>query len=244
MNYQMTILSNQNIADNTYEMKLEGTGIKESRPGQFINIKLEGYYLRRPISISHQDADIITIVYKVAGNGTFDMSKYEEGKVLDILTPLGNGYDISKSGKQPLIIGGGAGVSPMFGLGRALKSVGKEPIAVLGFNTKDEIYYVDKFEAAGIKTVIATADGSCGTKGFVTDCIDGLDFDCFYACGPNPMLQALDKTIDGKIPGWMSFEERMGCGFGACMGCSCKTKNGNKRVCKDGPVFERAEVIW
>ena len=244
MNYQMTIMSNEKIAENTYEMKLSGTGIKESLPGQFINIKLDGYYLRRPISISHQDGDVLTIVYKVAGNGTEEMTKYESGRVLDILMPLGNGYDISKSGKHPLIIGGGAGVSPMFGLGKALKSSGAEPVALLGFNSKDEIYYANKFEEAGIKTVITTADGSAGTKGFVTGCIKDIEFDCFYACGPNPMLQALDNIIEKNIQGWMSFEERMGCGFGACMGCSCKTKNGNKRVCKDGPVFERAEVIW
>ena len=215
------ILSNEKIAKDVYKMRLEGDTSHITAPGQFVNIKLDGKFLRRPISVCDCEENIITIIYKVVGEGTEQMSNLKIGKMLNVLTGLGNGYDISKSTK-PLLIGGGVGV-------------------VLGFNTKDEVFYENEFKALGIDVFVATVDGSYGVKGFVTDAFPD-DYDYFYTCGPLPMFKAVyDKT---QCSGQFSFEERMGCGFGACMGCSCKTKYGNKRICKDGPVLVKEEIIW
>ena len=239
----LTVQSNRLIAKNTYEMVLSGSTAALTRPGQFINIQLDGFFLRRPISVCDWNENTLTIIYKAVGHGTEYMASMQAGQKLDVLMGLGNGFDTAKSGQKPLLIGGGAGVPPMFALGKALKAQGKQPVAVLGFNTAEEVFYVNEFEQAGIPVLVSTADGSVGTKGFVTDIIRDLpDYTYFYTCGPEPMLKAVYNTA--VTSGQMSFEERMGCGFGACMGCSCKTKYGNKRICKDGPVLEKEEVIW
>lgn len=235
------ILSNEPLTKDVYKMVLEGDTEYITAPGQFINIALDGKYLRRPISVCDYDEDCITIIYKVVGEGTAQMSALKIGTVLDVLTGLGNGYDISKSTK-PLLIGGGVGVPPMYNLAKTLIANGQVPTVILGFNTVDEVFYEQEFKALGCDTFVTTADGSYGIKGFVTDALDGIDFDYFYTCGPLPMFKAIYNAVDKD--GQFSFEERMGCGFGACMGCSCKTKYGNKRICKDGPVLEKEEIIW
>jgi len=224
-------------------MVLEGDTSAITGAGQFLNIKLDGMFLRRPISICDYDSNTITILYKVVGKGTEAMSQMMPTKKLDILTGLGNGYDTSKSGDCPLLIGGGVGVPPMYRLAKNLIGEGKNPTVILGFNTKDEAFYTEEFRNLGAEVLIATADGSFGTKGFVTDIVKSLsDYTYFYTCGPEPMLKALSDCT--TTSGQLSFEERMGCGFGACMGCSCKTKYGNKRICKEGPVLEKEEIIW
>ena len=234
------ILTNQQLAKDVYRMTLTGDtcGI---RPGQFVNIKLDGLYLRRPISVCDYSDDTITIIYKVVGEGTEQMKKLAVGEVLDVLTGLGNGYDISKSTK-PLLIGGGVGVPPMYNLAKALINDGQKVSVVLGFNTAKEIFYEDEFKALGCDVFVTTVDGSYGIKGFVTDAMKDIDYDYFYTCGPLPMFKAIYNATETS--GQFSFEERMGCGFGACMGCSCKTKYGNKRICKDGPVLVKEEIIW
>ena len=210
-------------------------------PGQFVNVKLDGFYLRRPISVCDCQGDTLTLVYKVVGKGTEAMSRMTEGK-LDILTGLGNGYDLTLSGNKPLLLGGGVGVPPLYLLAKELIKEGKEVSVILGFNTKDEIFYEEEFKAIGAKVTVATADGSYGVKGFVTNAMEGLDYTHFYTCGPEPMLKAVCKA--SVTSGQLSFEERMGCGFGACMGCSCKTLTGNKRICKEGPVMKKEEILW
>mgnify|MGYP000868478600 FL=1 len=235
------ILSNEPLTKDVYKMVLEGDTEYITAPGQFINIALDGKYLRRPISVCDYDEDCITIIYKVVGEGTEQMSALKIGTVLDVLTGLGNGYDISKSTK-PLLIGGGVGVPPMYNLAKTLIANGQVPTVILGFNTVDEVFYEHEFKALGCDVFVTTADGSYGIKGFVTDALAGIDFDYFYTCGPLPMFKAIYNAVDKD--GQFSFEERMGCGFGACMGCSCKTKYGNKRICKDGPVLEKEEIIW
>ncbi len=234
------ILSNEKIAKDVYKMILEGDTQYITAPGQFINIKLDGKFLRRPISVCDCDENTITIIYKVVGSGTEYMAQLESGEVLDVLTGLGNGYDISKSSK-PLLIGGGVGVPPMYMLAKKLIESGQKPTVILGFNTKEEIFFEEEFRALGCDVRVTTVDGSYGIKGFVTDAFPE-EYDYFYTCGPMPMFKAIENTA--KTSGQYSFEERMGCGFGACMGCSCKTKYGNKRICKDGPVLEREEIIW
>ena len=236
------IISNRPLTDTVFQMVLEGDVSHIKNSGEFINIKLEGKYLRRPISVCDVDATTVTIVYKVVGGGTEQMSEMPVGTVLDVLTGLGNGYDLVPSGDKPLLLGGGVGVPPLYNLAKRLIERGKKVTVVLGFNTKDEIFYENEFKALGAETYVTTADGSYGIKGFVTDAIKDLDYTYFYTCGPEPMLKAVYKT--SKTSGQMSFEERMGCGFGACMGCSCKTKYGNKRICKDGPVLVKEEIIW
>ncbi len=238
-NYQ--ILSNVALTNDVYKMVLDGDTRYITAPGQFINIRLDGKFLRRPISVCDYDDKSITIIYKIVGEGTEQLSKLESGEVLDVLTGLGNGYDITKSTK-PLLIGGGVGVPPMYNLAKALLADGQKPTVVLGFNTKSEIFYEDEFKALGCNTLVTTADGSYGIKGFVTDAMTDLDYDYFYTCGPLPMFKAVYNAT--STSGQFSFEERMGCGFGACMGCSCKTKYGNKRICKDGPVLVKEEIIW
>ena len=237
-----TVSENINIAPSVYKMRLKGDTGAVKNPGQFINIKLEGLYLRRPISISDWGEGFIDIIYKVVGKGTEQMSKMKSGEKLDVLCGLGNGFDTSKSGETCVVIGGGVGVPPMYGLAKKLIAEGKKVYAVLGFNREDEIFYKDEFEKIGAETIVTTVDGSVGVKGFVTDALKDISFSYFYACGPEPMLKAVYNNT--AVSGQLSFEERMGCGFGACMGCSCKTKYGNKRICKDGPVLEKEEIIW
>ena len=237
-----TVISNEKIAKNTYKMILSGN-TEDGRPGQFVNIKIDGFFLRRPISVCDIEENTLTLIYKTVGAGTDKLSKTEKGEKLDILAFLGNGYDLSKSGEAPLLIGGGVGVPPLFLLAKKLVKEGKKPTAILGFNSADEIFLKDEFEAIGVKTFIATADGSVGTRGFVTDVMKNTDiYTYFYTCGPEPMLRAVYN--ESKTDGEFSFEERMGCGFGACVGCTCKTKYGNKRICRDGPVLSKEEIIW
>lgn len=236
------IKANNPIALNVYEMILSGEDSGITSPGQFVNIKLQEEYLRRPISVCDYDEKTITIIYKVVGVGTEKMSRMHPGEKLDLLLGLGNGFSTEKSGDNPVLIGGGVGVPPMFNLAKKLIAEGKAVSVILGFNKKDEIFYSDEFEKIGAKVYVATADGSVGTKGFVTDVLKDLDYSYIYTCGPEPMLKAIYNI--SKTSGQYSFEERMGCGFGVCMGCSCKTKYGNKRICIDGPVLEKEEIIW
>ncbi len=236
------VITNKKIAKNTYECVMSGDTSDITASGQFVNIKLDGFYLRRPISVCDVEGENLTIIYKVVGKGTEVMAGMQGGEKLLTLTGLGNGYDLDKSGDRPLLIGGGAGVPPMYLLARRLAAQGKKVSVILGFGSADEVFYEDKFKALGADVYVTTVDGSYGIKGFVTNAMDGLDYTHFYTCGPEPMLKAVyDKSTTS---GQFSFEERMGCGFGACMGCSCKTKYGNKRICKDGPVLVKEEIIW
>ena len=223
-------------------MVLAGDTSALTAPGQFVNIQLEGKFLRRPISVCDYDDTTITLLYKVVGEGTEQMAAMTAGQTLDVLVGLGNGFDTAKSGDTPVLIGGGVGVPPMYHLCKQLLKQGKTVSVILGFNTKDEIFYEEEFKALGATVYVATADGSYGTKGFVTDVLKDLTYSYFYTCGPMPMFKAIEATA--VTGGQYSFEERMGCGFGACMGCSCKTKYGNKRICREGPVLEREEIIW
>ncbi len=222
-------------------IQLRGDTSDITRPGQFINILLDGLYLRRPISVCDCEGDTVTIIYKVVGKGTKQMQKMQSG-ALDVLTGLGNGYDTSLSGDAPLLLGGGVGVPPLYMLAKRLINSGKRVSVILGFNTKREVFYADEFRALGASVTVTTVDGSEGIKGFVTDAMKDIDYTYFYTCGPEPMLKAVYNT--SVTSGQLSFEERMGCGFGACMGCSCKTLYGNKRICKDGPVLVKEEIIW
>ena len=257
------VATNREIARGTYEMVLLGD-TQGIRPGQFVNLRLEGFYLRRPISVCDYGDDCLTLIYKVVGHGTEYMAGLKKGVKIDALTGLGNGYDTSVSGDRPLLIGGGAGVPPLYALAKKLLSEGRTPGAILGFNTKDEVFYEDKFRALGIDTYVTTVDGSYGIRGFVTDAMDLLplrgdptsplplpaeagraernSYSYFYTCGPEPMLRAVYRK--SVTSGQFSLEERMGCGFGACMGCTCKTKTGHKRICKDGPVLTKEELAW
>ena len=237
-----TLIENRKIATGTYLSVLEGDTSDITAAGQFVNIKLDGLYLRRPISVCDVEEGRLTIIYKTVGIGTEKMAAAGVGERWLTLTGLGNGYDLAKSGDRPLLIGGGAGVPPMYNLAKRLIAEGKQPIAILGFGKKDEVFFKEEFESLGVKVIITTADGSEGIQGFVTDAMNGLDYTYFYTCGPEPMLKAVyEKALTS---GQFSFEERMGCGFGACMGCTCRTKYGNKRICRDGPVLEKEEIIW
>ena len=236
------IIENSPLSKGVYRMRLAGDTSAVTRPGQFINIRLDGFFLRRPISVCDWDKKSITIIYKVLGKGTDRMRSMESGERLDILTGLGNGFDISFSGDSPLLIGGGVGTPPLYALAKELVSQGKTVTAALGFNTAEEAFYLDEFSALGVKVLAATADGSLGKKGFVTDLIGEAEYSFYYACGPEAMLKAVWKTARGS--GQLSFEERMGCGFGACMGCTCRTITGYKRICKDGPVLRKEEIAW
>ena len=237
-----TVESNRALNGNFYEMRLTGDTASVTAPGQFVNIRLDGFFLRRPISLCDWDERSLTILYKVVGAGTEAMSRMAEGQTLDALCGLGNGFQIGGAEKKPLLLGGGAGVAPLYALAKALIGQGKTPAAILGFNTSEEVVYRREFEALGLPVLVATADGSEGAKGFVTDVMAGLTYDYFYACGPVPMFRAIERIA--KTSGQYSFEERMGSGFGACMGCSVMTKGGSKRVCREGPVFTREEIIW
>ena len=236
-----TILENWPIAKDVYRMILSGDTGAITATGQFVNIKLDGLFLRRPISVCDWKDGELTLIYKVVGEGTRRMSEYGAGTELDVLTGLGNGYDTTLSGDRPLLIGGGVGVPPLYALCKTLVNEGKKPTVVLGFNGKDDVFYEQEFKALGCDVTVTTADGSHGVKGFVTDALPA-DYSYFYTCGPEPMLKALYRAT--ATSGQFSFEERMGCGFGACMGCSCKTVTGNKRICKEGPVLVKEDIIW
>ena len=238
----LKVIENKALAPTVFRMKLEGSTKAITAPGQFVNIKLDGLYLRRPISVCDLEKNVLTIIYKVVGEGTEQLSKMKAGAVLDVLTGLGNGYDTALSGDRPLLLGGGVGVPPLYLLAKKLLPEGKKVTAVLGFNTKDEVFYENEFKALGAVTIITTADGSYGKRGFVTDALDGIGYTHFYTCGPEPMLKAVYRAT--KTSGQFSFERRMGCGFGACMGCSCKTITGYKRICKEGPVLMKEEILW
>ena len=235
------ILSNTALTNNVYKMVLGGDTSAITASGQFVNIQLDGLFLRRPISVCDYDENTLTIIYKVVGKGTQAMSKMADGQ-LDILTGLGNGYDLSVSGNHPVLVGGGVGVPPMYNLAKKLLCEGKKVTVILGFNTKSEIFYEEEFKNLGCDVLVTTVDGSYGVKGFVTDALKDVSYSYFYSCGPEPMLKALYKAT--STSGQLSFEERMGCGFGACMGCSCKTLTGYKRICKDGPVMRKEEILW
>ena len=237
------IVSNRRLAPNVFEMVLRGDCSAVAAPGQFVNLRLDGFYLRRPISVCNVDGDALTLNYKVVGRGTETMYLMQPGEKLDALVGLGNGYSLDECGDRPMLIGGGAGVPPMYLLARRLLARGADVTVVLGFNAREEIFYEEEFRALGAKVVVATADGSYGVRGFVTDAMKQLPApSAVCACGPEPMLKAVYNAAD--VPGQFSFESRMGCGFGACMGCTCKTKYGAKRICKDGPVLRREEIVW
>ena len=236
-----TIRSNEALTGVVYKMVLEGDTSAITNCGQFVDLRLPEKYLRRPISVCDYDEETLTLIYKVVGSGTEIMASLPVGTKLDVLTGLGNGYDTSLSGDRPVLVGGGVGVPPMFNLCKKLMAEGKQPQVVLGFNTGAEIFLAEDFKALGAEVHIATADGSVGAKGFVTDVIRNLEYTYFYSCGPMPMFKAMETVM--TTSGQYSFEERMGCGFGACMGCTIQTKSGYKRVCKDGPVFLREEVF-
>lgn len=225
-----------------YRMVLQGDTSAITAPGQFVQVQVPGFYLRRPISVCDWDNETLTLVYKVVGNGTDAMCRMIPGTELDLLTGLGNGFDITRCGERPLLIGGGVGLPPMVGLCRCLMQAGKHPTVLAGFNTADEVFLREDVEKLGAPFVLATMDGSAGVKGLVTDALPEIDFTDICACGPLPMLKAIMNADDH--PAQLSFEERMGCGFGACMGCTCKTTHGSKRVCKDGPVFTKEEIVW
>ncbi len=236
------ILYNFELAPKVFRMVLEGDTSALTKPGQFVNIKIDGLYLRRPISVCDYSETEITLIYKVVGEGTEVMSRMTDGEELDVLVGLGNGFDTAKESQKPLLIGGGVGIPPLYKLCRELIAQGKRASVVLGFNTASEIFYEKEFKELGAEVFVTTVDGSYGIKGFVTDAMKNIDYDFFYTCGPMPMFKAIESAV--TVSGQYSFEERMGCGFGACMGCSCKTKYGNKRICKDGPVLDREEIIW
>ena len=238
------ILANEPLTQSVWRMVLEGDTQWITAPGQFVNIALEGRYLRRPISVCDYDERTITLIYKVVGDGTAQMSRMAAGAELDLLTGLGNGFSIRAEVRRPLLVGGGVGVPPLYHLAKRLLAAGRPVEVILGFNTAAECFYEEEFRALGCTVTVATADGSQGVRGFVTTALAERrpDFDYFYACGPLPMLRALAEAVEQD--GQLSFEERMGCGFGACMGCSCQTKYGNKRICKEGPVLEKGEIIW
>lgn len=235
----LTITGNQSLTRDVFEMRLRGDVRAVARPGQFVNIALDGLFLRRPISVCDWSAEALTLIYKVVGKGTLQMSQMQAGEKLDVLVGLGNGFDLSLCPDDPVLIGGGVGVPPMYGLAKRLIAQGKHPSVILGFNKKEEIFYAGTFASLGVEVIVTTVDGSAGVKGFVTDALRENAYVC--CCGPEPMLKAVYNRAAG---GQFSFEARMGCGFGACMGCSCKTQYGNKRICKDGPVLTKEEIIW
>ncbi len=237
-----TVLQNEAIARDVYRMILRGDTAAMTAPGQFVNLKIEGCYLRRPISVCDCESDRLTLIYKTVGEGTKRMSTYAPGHEIDLLTGLGNGYTTHQSGESPLLIGGGVGVPPLYGLCRRLVREGKHPTVILGFNSAPDVFYEEAFRVLGAEVLVTTADGSYGLRGFVTDAMPGVPYTYFYTCGPEPMLKAVfAASVTG---GQFSFEERMGCGFGACMGCSCKTVTGYKRICREGPVLEKEEILW
>ena len=238
---RLTVTENRALTECVYRMELTGEGLEKQKPGQFVNIRLDGLFLRRPISVYDSEEGRLVIIYKAVGRGTRQMTGLKPGTELDVLTGLGNGYDLEKAGDRPLLLGGGVGVPPLYLLAKQLRSRGCEVSVVLGFNTRAEVFGEDEFRALGCTVTVTTADGSYGTRGFVTDALPE-ETSYFYTCGPEPMLRAVYRAA--KTGGQFSFEERMGCGFGACMGCSCKTITGYKRICREGPVLEKEEILW
>lgn len=235
------ITENIPLTENVYKMVLRGDVSAITAPGQFVNIQLDGLYLRRPISVCDVSGNCLTIIYKVVGKGTAKLSQMQRGS-LDLLTGLGNGYNLSCAGDRPVLLGGGVGVPPMYLLAKRLLAEGKQVQVILGFNTQKEVFYEKEFRELGAQVTVTTVDGSYGTQGFVTDVLKDMDYTYFYTCGPEPMLKAVYRA--SQTSGQMSFEKRMGCGFGACMGCSCKTITGYKRICKEGPVMRKEEILW
>ena len=236
------ILENTALKENVHKLVISGDTSGVTRAGMFINIKIDNCFLRRPVSVCDWDGDKITVIYKTVGRGTEILSAMQPGECLDVLTGLGNGFDLSLSGDKPLLIGGGLGLTPMYCLAKALIKEGRHVNVILGFNTADEVFYEEEFKALGASVTVCTVDGSYGIKGYVTEAMKGIDYSHFYTCGPEPMFKAIFK--ESRTSGQFSFEARMGCGFGACMGCSCKTVTGYKRICKDGPVLMKEEIIW
>ena len=240
----LKVAENRQLGKDLFKMVLEGDVTAITAPGQFINIKLSGLFLRRPISVNDCDGKTVTIIYKVVGKGTEQLSAMAKGEELMVLTGLGNGFDPKAAGDAPLLIGGGIGTAPMYMLAKELIALGKKVQVVMGFNSAADVFYEEEFKALGCSVAVTTVDGSRGLKGFVTDALPG-NASYFYACGPEPMLKAVYKAANKlNLEGELSFEERMGCGFGACMGCSCKTLTGYKRICKDGPVMKKEEILW
>ena len=235
------IIENSRLNENVMRLRMQGDTSAITRPGQFVNIKTEGNFLRRPLSVCDCEGDVITVCYRINGKGTEKMAAKTHG-TLDVLTGLGNGFNLDKAGDKPLLIGGGMGFTPMYILAKALIAQGKKPTVILGFNSVEEIIYEQEFKALGCEVIVSTVDGSYGVKGFVTDAMAELDYSYFYTCGPEAMFKAIYDA--SKTEGEFSFEARMGCGFGACMGCSCETLYGSKRICKDGPVLEKGEIKW
>ena len=237
-----SVLENTQLCRDVFRMRLGGDVSAVTRPGQFVNIRLDGRFLRRPISVYDWDGSSFTIIYKILGGGTEQMSRFAPGTELDILTGLGNGFDAEDAGEEPLLLGGGVGTPPMYALAKELLSRGRSVTAVLGFNGAEDVFCEREFADLGVRTIVATTDGSYGVRGFVTDAMADLTYSYFYACGPEPMLRAVFRAT--KTSGQLSFEERMGCGFGACMGCTCRTIAGYKRICRDGPVLRKEEISW
>ena len=236
------ILENTPLTESVYRLVLEGDTSAITAPGQFVNIALEGKFLRRPISVCDATEGRLVLLYKVVGGGTEQMSRMTPGDTLDVLTGLGNGYDLAEAGDAPLLVGGGVGVPPLYMLAKQLIAAGKQVRVILGFNTAAEVFYEEEFRALGATVTVTTVDGSAGKQGFVTAALDEAPYTYFYTCGPEPMLRALHAAT--VTSGQYSFEERMGCGFGACMGCSCKTVTGYKRICREGPVLRKEEILW
>ena len=238
-----TVTENACLAKDIWRMRLRGDTFAVTAPGQFVNLKLEGFFLRRPISVCDVEGNVLTLIYKPLGQGTRLMTSFLPGKELDVLSGLGNGFDPALSGEKPLLVGGGVGIPPLYLLCRRLAQRGVQPAVILGFNTREEVFLEAEFRALGASVTVLTADGSYGKKGLVTDGIRASSgYTYLYTCGPEAMLKAVYQVCDSS--GQFSFEERMGCGFGACMGCTCKTKYGNKRICKDGPVLTKEEILW
>ncbi|MBQ6266679.1 MAG: dihydroorotate dehydrogenase electron transfer subunit [Clostridia bacterium] len=238
----LTILDNRAIAPQVYRMALKADEPVPAKPGQFLNLQIDGCYLRRPISVHDADGDCVTIIYKVVGRGTQMLAAMQPGQTLDALTGLGNGYDLTDSGDRPLLIGGGVGIPPLYLLAKQLRAEGKQVRVILGFNTASEVFCEDDFAALGCNVTVTTVDGSRGVKGFATAAMEAAPYSYVYTCGPEPMLRAVYRA--SKTGGQFSFEERMGCGFGVCLGCPCKTITGYKRICKDGPVLRKEEILW
>lgn len=237
------ITQNVSIASGIYLLRMKGNTSEISAPGQFVDLKLDGRFLRRPISVCDWEEGELTLIYKILGSGTQELTSYPVGKTLDVLTGLGNGFDINRSGSFPLLVGGGVGIPPLYGLARRLVAADKTPRAILGFNSAADLFFVNEFETLGVPVEVTTVDGSTGRKGFVTDIMTHLpSYSYLYTCGPEQMLRAVYEAA--RSDGQFSFEARMGCGFGACMGCSCETKYGTKRICRDGPVLEKGEIVW
>lgn len=239
-----TIKENRRIASDTYRMELSCGFMPETRAGQFVDIALDGFYLRRPIAVCDLSDDGMTICYKAVGKGTEYMSTLRPGMTLDLLTGLGNGFNVAACRDAALLIGGGLGAAPLHLLCRELKAAGKKVSVVLGFNKAEEIILIEEYRKMGVEPGIATLDGSAGTKGFVGDVIARMspEYDRFYCCGPLPMMKAVCESL--PTGGEASLEERMGCGAGFCYGCTRMTRGGAKRICKDGPVFDKEEIIW